>query len=73
MNIEKQARTQLAKDRQHNEHVQDIMVSRTQTKINHPDKAIDVEEQARETLVEHRQHEKHRQDSMLERTDESIR
>ena len=72
MNVKKQARVQLTKDRKHEEQLHENMVSRAQTGTQtggHPEA---IAEQARETLAEHRQHQKQTEQSRLERAEEEI-
>ena len=73
MDITEKAREKLVEDRQHQEHLQETMLSRTQTEVENGEADQVVLEQAREALAKHLQQEEHVQESMLERAEEEIK
>ncbi len=70
MDISEKAREQLTGNRQHDEHVQDNMQSRTQAEVDHAETGETVSEQAREALTEQLHHTDQRQKNMRERAEE---
>lgn len=73
MDITEKAREKLVEDRQHQEHVQEVMLSRTQAEVMSEETGEAVLEQARETLAAHLQQEEHIQETMLERAEEEVK
>lgn len=70
MSTQDKARELLAKDRQHQTHLQENMVARaSEAEGNVPD---GLDEKARELLTEERQQEKQLEDAMLSRSVEEI-
>ena len=69
MSTQEEAREAMAQSRQHGEHVEQSILSRSQAEV---ETLTDdnVEEEAREAMVTKRQHDEHIQRSMLRRTAE---
>ena len=68
MNMQDKARELIVQDRQHQEHVQETMLSRAAD-----EKPVEqTDEQARELLVEERHHEEHLHEAMLSRASEQL-
>jgi hypothetical protein len=57
MDVDEKAREQVAKERQHSEHLAETM--RTRTDLDHGDSHEEILEQARESQAKHRQQESH--------------
>lgn len=71
MGIDEQARADVAKARQQQQHLKDSMQSRTADELEAEtsNQSQSVEEQARELVAEDRQHQEHTQETMLERSE----
>jgi multidrug efflux pump subunit AcrA (membrane-fusion protein) len=73
MSNEKRARERVVQQRQHDEHLQELMLNRAEAEVNNPSNAEAVtQEQARELLTQQRQHDEHLQESMLNRAEAEI-
>lgn len=72
MDVDEKAREQMAKERQHSEHLEETMRTRKQAELENGDPHEEILEQARETLAKHRHQEAHVQETMLERTEEQL-
>ncbi|GAB4368655.1 MAG: hypothetical protein Kow00121_07980 [Elainellaceae cyanobacterium] len=74
MSTNEQARERLTQQRQHEDHVKETMLNRSEAEIEHPvgqgDHAVD--EQAREALAHDRQHEEHVKETMRNRAQSEL-
>jgi hypothetical protein len=64
------ARQKLAQKRQHDEHLDEAMLSRSEEELHAA--ANELDEEAREHLTQQRQHEEQRQDSLLHRSEDEV-
>lgn len=64
------ARQKLAQQRQHEDHIDESMLSRSEEELHNSDTELD--EEAREHLAQQRQREEHRQESLLQRSEDEI-
>ena len=71
MTTQEEARKAMAESRQHEEHIEENMLSRSQETIEQSS-SQDIEEEARELMVEQRQHDKNIQETMLSRSEAEI-
>lgn len=71
MSTQEEARKAMTENRQHQEHIQENMLSRSQAEIE-KSSISEIEEEARETMVEKRQHDKHTRENMLSRSEAEI-
>lgn len=71
MTTQEQARKAMAQHRQHEEHLNESMLRRSQEKIDRAS-SQELEEEARELMVEQRQHEEHLKENILSRSEEEI-
>lgn len=70
MDTDDLARQKLAQQRQHEEHQNEAMLSRSEEELHTPDHELD--EEAREHLAQQRQREDHRQESLLHRSEDEV-
>lgn len=70
MSAQEQARELMAKQRHHDEHLQESISGRAQAEVNKPKayKAV-TQEQAPELMTQQRHHDEHLQESMLNRAE----
>lgn len=71
MTTQEEARKVMAQYRQHEEHIQENMLRRSQEKINEASNQ-EIEEEARELMVEQRQQDKQKRENILSRAEEKI-
>lgn len=71
MSTEEQARRLMAKQRQHEEHLQESLLSRASEEVENLH-TQETEEKARELLAHDRQQEEHLQENMLNRSIEEL-
>ena len=71
MTTQEEARKAMAESRQHQEHVNENILRRSQDKIEQSS-SQEIEQEARELMVEKRQHDKHTRETMLSRSEEDI-
>ncbi len=71
MSTKEQARKAMVESRQHEEHVHENMLLRSQEEIEHSSSS-ELEEESRELIVEQRQQDKHTQETMLSRSEEEM-
>lgn len=71
MNIEEQARERLAQQRQHEEHLEESILKRSEDSL-HQEHDHQTDEQARELLAQKRQEEEHLRETMLNRSESEI-
>ena len=71
MATQEEARKAMAELRQHEEHIHENMLSRSQEKIEQSS-SQEIEEEARELMVKQRQHNKHTKETMLSRSEAEI-
>lgn len=64
------ARQKLAQQRQHDEHREDTMLTRSEEELHTPEHEL--EEEAREHLTQQRQHAEHRQDNLRQRSEDEV-
>lgn len=70
MSIEDHAREVLTQHRQHDQHLKETMLNRTEAEVdNHSGEDAQTQEQARELLAQHRHHDQHLKETMLNRTE----
>ncbi|GAB1537701.1 hypothetical protein NUACC21_03520 [Scytonema sp. NUACC21] len=72
MNTEDKARELMAKQRQHEEHLQESMLNRADAEVHNPNVETVTQEEARELLAQQRQHTEHLQESMRHRAEGEI-
>jgi hypothetical protein len=73
MNTQEQAREIATTHRHSDEHLQESMLSRTESEIeNHSKADTGTPEQARELIAHERQHDEHLHETMLSRTESEI-
>ncbi|MDJ0615707.1 MAG: Hsp20/alpha crystallin family protein [Calothrix sp. MO_192.B10] len=63
LSVENQARQEMAKERQHEEHLQQTMQSRALQELGHP-QTTNLKDEAREAATKQRQHEEHIEETM---------
>ena len=71
MTTQDEARKSMAASRQHQEHIQENMLHRSQEKIEQSS-SQEIEAEARELIVEQRQQDKHQRETMLSRSEAEI-
>lgn len=71
MSTKEEARKEMVKSRQHEEHIQENMLLRSEEELEHSS-SEELEEESRELIVEQRQYDKHLQETMLSRSEEEI-
>lgn len=71
MSTQEEARKLMAKERQHEEHLKENMLSRTVEEVE-TQTIEETTEQARELMTRERQHDKHLEENMLSRATEEI-
>ena len=71
MTTQEEARKVMAQHRQHEEHLKDNMLRRSQETIDRAS-SQELEEEARELMVDRRQHEEHLKENILSRAEEEI-
>ncbi len=73
MSTEKQARERMVQQRQHEEHVQESMLSRAEAELSNPSDAEAVTpEQARELMAQQRHNDARLQEAMLNRAEAEV-
>jgi HSP20 family protein len=68
MNTQEEAREAMVQHRQHEEHLQQSMLSRKAQEISNSALNTEIQQEARELTVKRRQHEEHLQQSMSSRS-----
>ncbi|MGK7893605.1 MAG: hypothetical protein AB4372_08270 [Xenococcus sp. (in: cyanobacteria)] len=71
MTTKNEARKAMAESRQHEEHIQDNILSRSEEEIKQSP-SQEIAEESRELMVEKRQQEKHTKETMLSRAEAEI-
>ena len=71
MTTQEEARKAMAESRQHEEHIEENMLSRSQEKIEQSS-SQEIEQEARDLMVKQRQQGKHIQETMLSRSEAEI-
>lgn len=71
MSTQEEARKAIVKERQHQQNVQQNMLSRTAAEIEQLSPSA-IEEKSRELIAQEREHEHHLQDSLLSRSEAEI-
>lgn len=72
MSTEKQARERMVQQRQHDEHLQESMLSRAEAEISNSSEAEVTPEHARELMTQQRQDKAHLQEAMLNRAEAEV-
>ncbi|MDJ0571571.1 MAG: hypothetical protein QNJ53_21330 [Pleurocapsa sp. MO_192.B19] len=72
MSTQEETRKLMAKERQHQEHLKENMLSRAVEEVE-TDTTEETSEQARELIARQRQHSKHLEENMLSRAAEEIK
>ncbi len=72
MSTEKQARERMVQQRQHDEHLQKLMLSRTEAEVSNSSDAEVTPEHARELMTQQRQDDAHLQAAMLNRAEAEV-
>ena len=71
MTTQEEAKKAMAESRQHEEHIKDNMLHRSQ-EIIEQSSSQEIEAEARELIVEQRQHDQHQRETMLSRSEAEI-
>lgn len=72
MTTQEEGRKAMAKARQHEEHIQENLLRRSQETIEQSSTSQDIEAEARELMTENRQEDKHIRETMLSRSEAEI-
>ena len=71
MSTQEDARKVMAKSRQHDENIQQNMLSRTEAEIENLSQS-EIEQESRELMIEQRDHNRHIKQSMLSRSEAEL-